>query len=111
MQFKSKEIEIPDNNPFENDRLESKNHVENLSHLLENIDSPIVVSINAPWGQGKTTFLKMLNKKLQQKKYKTVFFSAWETDFTKEPLLTFLGEINKQIDSFLSLIKKKENFG
>ena len=100
MQFKSKEIEIPDNNPFENDRLESKNHVENLSHLLENIDSPIVVSINAPWGQGKTTFLKMLNKKLQQKKYKTVFFSAWETDFTKEPLLTFLGEINKQIDSF-----------
>lgn len=101
MRFKAKEIEVPDDEPFKNDRLSSKTHVDNLSFLLENLDSPIVVSINAPWGQGKTTFLKMLNKNLQQKKFKTVFFSAWETDFTKEPLLTFLGEINKQIDSFL----------
>jgi predicted AAA+ superfamily ATPase len=75
MRFKAKEIEVPDDEPFKNDRLSSKFHVDNLSILLEHLDSPIVISINAPWGQGKTTFLRMLNKNLQQKNF-TLFSLA-----------------------------------
>lgn len=100
MEFKAQKTDIDQSNPFKNDTLNRKPHVENLSILLENISSPIVLSVNAPWGQGKTTFLEMLNAQLKSKEHKSIYFSAWETDFASDPLQAFLGEINEQIESF-----------
>lgn len=47
MEFKFKNIDIPESNPFLNDKLERKTEIENLSLLLTNISSPIVLSINS----------------------------------------------------------------
>ena len=101
MEFKAKKIIVPEENPFQNDKLDLKGNIENLSELLQNISTPIVFSINSPWGHGKTTFLEMLNSELKDKKCNTVFFSAWETDFADDPLLAFLGEINNQLSSLI----------
>jgi hypothetical protein len=54
MEFKSHKVIVDSENPFKNDRLNRQPHVDNFSTLLENISSPIVLSVNAPWGQGKT---------------------------------------------------------
>jgi len=102
MEFKSKKNIITQENPFANDKLNRKNHIKNLSTLLLNISSPIVVSINAPWGCGKTTFLEMLNADLRNSSCKTVYYSAWETDFAPDPLLAFLGEMNKEIELIIN---------
>jgi ribosomal protein S17E len=98
MEFKSHKIIIEQNDPFKNDRLDRKPHVDNFTTLLENISSPIVLSVNAPWGQGKTTFLEMLHAQLSNKECNTIYFSAWETDFASDPLQAFLGEINEKME-------------
>jgi len=77
-------------------------HVDNFSTLLENISSPIVLSVNAPWGQGKTTFLEMLHAQLVNKQHNSIYFSAWETDFASDPLQAFLGEINENIEALIN---------
>jgi len=99
MAYKAKEIEVPKEDPFKNDRLNRKDEVLNISTLLQNISSPIVFSINAPWGTGKSTFLRMLHMNLLNQGNNAIYFSAWETDFASDPLLAFLGEINKSITS------------
>lgn len=102
MEFKSHKVIIDSENPFKNDRLNRQPHVDNFSTLLENISSPIVLSVNAPWGQGKTTFLEMLNTQLVNKEHNSIYFSAWETDFASDPLQAFLGEINEKIETLIN---------
>lgn len=107
MKLKNKGIEIPDENIFQNDKLNRQGSIKNLSLLLDNVISPLVFSVNAPWGAGKTTYLRMLHSNLAMEGKKTIYFSAWETDFASDPLLAFLGEINIGLKSFLSGNTKK----
>ncbi len=102
MNFKAKKIKVTLENPFENDKLMRKSEVENLSLLLRNISSPIVLSVNGPWGSGKTTFLEMLHADLLKKECKAIYFSAWEADFANDPLLAFLGEMNQGLESYFN---------
>lgn len=102
MEFKSHKVIVDSENPFKNDRLNRQPHVDNFSTLLENISSPIVLSVNAPWGQGKTTFLEMLHAQLMNKEHNSIYFSAWETDFASDPLQAFLGEINEKIEALIN---------
>lgn len=101
MRLKSKNLDIPQDNIFLNDKLKRAKNVGNLTLLLENVSSPLVLSVNAPWGAGKTTFLKMLHANLTSKSNKSIYFSAWETDFAVDPLLAFLGEMNSGFSTFL----------
>lgn len=107
MEFKSHKIKVESENPFKNDRLNRQPHVENFTKLLENISSPIVLSVNAPWGQGKTTFLEMLHTSLKNNDQNSIYFSAWETDFASDPLQAFLGEINEKIEIIVNGDKEK----
>jgi len=109
MEFKARKVHIDHNKPYENDCLSRSGDVENVSLLLRNMTSPIVLSINAPWGHGKTTFLEMLHSDLKLNNCKSVFFSAWETDFASDPLLAFLGEINQEINNLVTGNKEKSH--
>lgn len=98
MEFKARKIIINASSPFDNDKLNRKPQIENLSLLLKNISTPIVLSVNAPWGQGKTAFMEMLHANLKNEEFKSIYFSAWETDFASDPLLAFLGEMDKEFN-------------
>lgn len=92
---KNKEIEINQDNIFRNDILNRKETIEDLSKLITSYHEPFVFSINASWGSGKTTFVKLWKAYLE-KEYgiKSIYFSAWEDDFSQEPLISILGELN-----------------
>jgi len=107
MEFKAKKIIIEQAAPYKDDKLSRKENIDNLSLLLRNFSTPIVFSINAAWGQGKTTFLEMLYVDLLNNGCNALFFSAWETDFAKDPLLAFLGEMNKRMIPLLTGNKDK----
>lgn len=87
---------------FINDKLERKNAIEDLSALLESTNQSFVLALNADWGAGKTTFVKLWQAYLKKEKdMRSIYFSAWEDDFSKEPLISILGEIKKYIsDNF-----------
>lgn len=96
---KNQEIEIDENDIFKNDKLDRKDSIEDLSKLIISNTEPLVLSINASWGSGKTTFVKLWQTYLKKEcNVNSIYFSAWEDDFSKEPLISILGEMNSYIE-------------
>lgn len=103
MVHKHQSIEINLDDIFQNDKLERKNAIVDLSSLLEATNQSFVLALNADWGAGKTTFVKLWQAYLQKEKdMRSIYFSAWEDDFSKEPLISILGEIKKYINDNFS---------
>lgn len=96
---KNQEIEIDEENIFANDILNRRDSIEDLSKLIISNTEPLVLSINASWGSGKTTFVKLWQTYLKKEcGVNSIYFSAWEDDFSKEPLISILGEMNSYIE-------------
>ena len=102
MKLKNNPIEIDSQNPFDKDLLDRQSEIKNLSLLISNIQSPAVLSINSRWGTGKTTFIKMWEAYLVSQDTLCLYFNAWETDFSVDPLVAFLGEMNDYLDTLFS---------
>ncbi|MEM8493228.1 MAG: P-loop NTPase fold protein [Pseudomonadota bacterium] len=98
--FRAREIEIPEDYSA-NDRLGRREQVESLAALVEHIGSPMVIGVDAPWGTGKTTFVKMLQSQLRLQDVPTIYFNAWESDFANDPLVAFIGEIDSEVGAFI----------
>lgn len=117
MLTKSVAIEIPSESPFANDKLDRKKIAENLTLLVQSTNQPFVISIQAPWGWGKTTFINMWKAHLESLGHICLYFNAWENDFVEDPLIAFIGEINKALTErkgkgkFDTQIKKLQTIG
>lgn len=84
--------------PFKHDQLNRKPSAEILSKLIESIDEPFVLSIDAGWGHGKTTFLNMWAQDLRNFGFTCLVFNSWENDFVVDPLIPFISEISSAIE-------------
>ena len=87
------EIDIPADDPFKNDLLSRKEPAEILTHLVGSIESPCVLAVDAAWGLGKTTFLKLWAQHLRNNKIPVVEFNAWETDHSGDPFIALSSEL------------------
>ena len=94
------EIEIPENDPFENDLLGRRETVQVLTSIVRSIEGPCVLSVDAAWGAGKTTFLKIWAQHLRNEKFPVVEFNAWETDFSEEPFIALSTELTEGIKEY-----------
>lgn len=110
IRIQPRDIEIPKDNPFKNDLLGRKESVEVLTHLIGSIEGPCVLAVDAEWGAGKTTFLRMWAQYLRNKDFPVVEFNAWETDFTGDPFIALSGELMSGLhqDADGSLAEKME---
>lgn len=82
--------------PFKNDKLGREDSIRNLTMLMEGTDTPMVMTVSAPWGSGKSSFVQMWKAYLESEeggKHPCIMFDAWKHDFHKEPLLAAMGEI------------------
>ena len=94
---KNVEVEIPSNDPFQNDMLERRKIAENLTLLVQSTKQPFVIGVQSPWGSGKTTFIKMWKTQLESQGHVCFYFNAWENEFVEDPLIAFVGEIHKAL--------------
>lgn len=60
-------------------------------------DHSFVLNINSSWGFGKSFLLKGWQDNLKSLGYPSAYFDAWKTDFSNEPLLSFVSEISRQL--------------
>ena len=97
IRIQPREVVIPDDDPFQNDLLDRKEKAEVLTSLVSNIDGPCTMAVDAAWGAGKTTFLKMWAKYLLKEGFSVVEFNAWETDASGDPLVALTTEITEQL--------------
>lgn len=93
MNIKHFEIDIPEENPFANCKLERKGYADVLTNIVNSYTYGFVLGINNKWGTGKTTFVKMWEQELKNKGHKTIYFNAWENDFEDNPLTALMGEL------------------
>ena len=91
--LKHNPIEIDDDNPFGNCKLEREEYAKVLTNIINSYPNGFVLSINNKWGTGKTTFIKMWDKYLQKREFKTLYFNAWENDFENNALTALMGEL------------------
>lgn len=97
-------IDIPDNNPFENDAFDRKVIAENFMKIFDVDEEGIVLAIDSDWGTGKTTFIKMWEKLVNnderyKNNYETVYFNAWDNDYMEDPLLALFTEVQLKQNS------------
>ena len=103
MIVKNKTMLINSDSIFKDDALDRKVLIEDLSEIISSTYEPLVFALNAPWGTGKTTFVKMWKSYLKtNKEINSLYFSAWEDDFSNEPLIAILGELNSYISENFS---------
>lgn len=91
-----------ENCTFENDKLNRKNIAMNLIDILQKFDTSdgLIIAIDSAWGGGKTTFIKMWKNMLDsESKIPNLYFSAWEDDHTKEPLVAIFSELHSYLKS------------
>ncbi len=62
---KNELIHIPEEEPFKNDKLDRAPVIRNLTKLVSSLNQPLVLSINSPWGTGKTASIKMWQQSLK----------------------------------------------
>ena len=95
IRIQPRDIDISEGNPFEQDQLDRKEAVYTLTHLVGNIEGPCVLAVDAPWGAGKTTFLRIWTQHLRNRGFPVVEFNAWETDFSEEPFVILSSELTE----------------
>ena len=94
-------LEITEDEGFsEKDIFKRKEFGERLANLVESSDGELVIALDAPWGEGKSTFIKMWQGHLKKKDngVHTIYFNAFENDHQNAPFLALASEIYNLID-------------
>ncbi|KDN13198.1 putative phage protein [Snodgrassella communis] len=104
---KCSQVEIDAADPFKNDVLDRKANIKILTQFITSYEQSIVLCIDAGWGQGKTTFIKMWQQYLKNQDIPTIYFNAWESDYTDDALIALIGEIGLAIDNLSGEDKSK----
>lgn len=96
MMSKLQNFEIPQNDPFINDRLNRRPIAETMTDIVS-FYGPCgcVLALNGEWGSGKTTFVNMWKQMLIEKGFKTLYFNAWTSDFSNDPLIAMISELKE----------------
>lgn len=95
--LKAPELEVTSEVPFKKDLYNRKKSAETLTKLLGNSSAPLVLCIDGRYGDGKTTYLRMWREHLKSEGFPTVLFNAWENDFSDDPLISLIGELDIQL--------------
>lgn len=109
----TQDAESPISEQWEGDHLHRVEVAKFLTIYLNSIyheDNPevnaghFVLNLNASWGQGKTFLISKWAEDLKQARFPVVTFDAWKNDFSKDPLVGFIAELEKSLDPWLDYV-------
>lgn len=112
------ETKIEKENFAEIDCQDRSQLVSNLHNLVKYSQSSLVISVEAPWGYGKTFFAKYCESEFKKEGEYSVYFNAWENDYSEDPFIVFYDELLKIIEKkkiadnkFEEIFNKYKKFG
>ena len=85
--------------PYVDDLFARKDFADSLTSLFTSLNETIVLSIHAPWGDGKTTFAKMWVADLSRQDIRCIYFDAYQHDYCDDPFVAFCSELIYMIES------------
>ncbi|WP_320176227.1 P-loop NTPase fold protein [Maridesulfovibrio sp.] len=95
------QIKIKEGEGFtpENDTFNRKEFGESLARLVKHADDALVIGLDAPWGEGKTTFVKQWQGLLKNDfEIDSIYFDAFAHDYQYDPLAVLADEFYAFID-------------
>jgi len=103
---------VDPNDPFKHALFGRRAFADSLTQLLRNVSESLVIFVNAPWGEGKTTFAEMWRADLLRQKLDVIYFDAYAADYFNDPFVSFSGEILGLVDKRFAdnkgLIERRE---
>jgi hypothetical protein len=107
MKIHPPELTIDPTNPFNDSLYNRRDFAGSLTRLITSVEDSLVIFINAPWGEGKTTFAKMWCADLLRQKYNPIYFDAYAADYYEDPFVCFSGEILRAVDKGAAKAKRE----
>jgi hypothetical protein len=77
----------------EKDIFDYQSFGERLEEFYGSFDDPVVGILDAPWGSGKTTFIKMWCGHMRKAGYPIIEFDAFKNDYTDDAFIALAGEV------------------
>ncbi len=66
---------------------------DGLTNLISSVNDPLVIAIDAQWGSGKSTFLRMWAGELRKADIPVIMFDAFENDYVSDAFISIASEI------------------
>lgn len=86
---------------FENgDCLGRKAFGQYLSRLIVAAKDGAVIALDAPWGEGKTTFVKMWQHTIKETGAVTVYLDAFEQDHIEDPFVPLVATLLEMVEHY-----------
>ena len=106
-----------ENTPFKDDLLNRQEFANRLYDFLsveqKFVDGALVITLQAPFGSGKTYFLQNWKtaleeqRKANQESPRVISLNAWESDYCGDPLLALISAILNELDDKKESSKEK----
>lgn len=112
MRIFPKELKIGDYDGFteELDIFKRKEFGEGLGTLFERVEDPMVAVLDAPWGAGKSTFIKMWCGAMRKKGFPVIYFDAFKNDYSNDAFIAIAGEVVALSDELLGETHERDEF-
>lgn len=79
-------------------------------YKAKKLENGFVLAVNGDWGLGKSFMIERWSKELEHDGHPTVMFNSWENDFTPEPLVAFISELNSALSTHFDKMPAAKKF-
>ena len=86
-------LNVNKSNPFDNDIFSRKEFGVTLRDFVKSSPDNMVISLDAEWGEGKTTFVKMWQGLLQQSDIPSIYYDAFKNDIFDDAFASIIGTV------------------
>ena len=94
---KELEISLEDGFSPEIDIFGRKDFGDKLTRIVRGIETPLVMFIDAPWGTGKTVFVKMWTGELRKAGIPSIYFDAFAHDYQDDAFVSISSEMLAEV--------------
>jgi predicted KAP-like P-loop ATPase len=112
MRLFPKELEITPGEGFTNEKdiFGRAAFGQQLTSLVSRVDAPLVIVIDAPWGEGKTTFVKMWSGELNKRNIPSIYFDAFANDYQNDAFIALSSHIIDVLEAAAPSSSKSKKF-
>lgn len=96
MRLTPREPEIPEGVGFtdDNDIFGYREFADKLANLVQNIDEPLVIALDGPWGSGKSVFVKQWAELIRGRGGHVIQFDAFGNDHHEDAFIALSAEFH-----------------